>query len=210
MKFNSEWLFYNFLYFKVYLMKWLSSIYRFFIQTKNVTIYNNGIKHNIFIRYLIIRILNSFIIILKNFRNLFDVEVDKIQIIKNYYNGNKTMIIDSIKHYNNKITIKDVINYIHKKENIKNDLLGNKIFMKFELNNKNKKICLKKYILIYKDYKKEYHNTLNNILLFNDININDDDETVIILKFFKDGKIHDKEIKYESIKNKHINYFYNM
>jgi hypothetical protein len=185
----------------------LSVIRRYLFTTKEVLIsHNNNLEHH-YLRYLLVYYLNRIVLFFKWIRDKIDIEVDKIQITREYNNGDKTIIVDSNVHYKDKVTLKDMINIIDCKGDSKDDRMNKCIFMKFELIGKDKKECMKKYMIKYKDHNRDYSHTLGNILLFNDINIDDDNDTKIKLTIYKQGKMLNKIIPYRDVYDKHISYF---
>lgn len=201
----------NILYFiliiKAKINLFFQSFLRIFLNTKKIEGISSDKKKNLYPRYLIVKLINNIIIGLKFIRNYFDVRADKIQIVKNYSNGDKTMILDSKYYWKNYVSIKDIINYIDKNDK-KNDKMLPCIIMKFELHNPDlSPICLKEHIIKYKDYTSEYHHTLHNIIMFNGINIDEKKAELKIVTFNK-GKLITKKIPYYEIYNNHINYFY--
>jgi len=195
---------------KMNITKSYKYIKSYFLDTEDIIIYKEGIgtEHKL-CSYFIVRCINYYVSFLKNIRDYYDIDADKIQIKKKYYDGEKTYILDSNKYFKNKVSIKDVINYIDNRDKNKYKNIGNYIFIKFELHNpKGSSICLKEYILKYKDLTEEFHNTIENIALFN--NINSDSDAEIILSFIKDGQIKSYKIPYKNIHDKHINCFYNL
>jgi hypothetical protein len=79
----------------------------------------------------------------------------------------------------------------------------NNPIVKFTLNTPEEEYDLKQYLIPYADPNKSFSNTLENILLFNDIQINNGN---VNLKIFENGF---KEISfdYNDVKSKHITYF---
>jgi len=184
------------------------------IDTKDIKIINDSTQkpQNIFWRFHLIRIINYFIRMLKICRNKLDMECHKVQIIRDMPTGEKIQIIDSQMDPNKKpIYIKDILK--HHLDCYVDNLLTGIILLQFKINNTNDKllddICLKNYMIKYKDRKKYYHNTLENIILFNNMEI-DTDNAIIIINLFKNGKKICYNIPYNECKNKHINYFYEL
>lgn len=201
-------LIYYFLIIKAKLNYYLKNLLRLFIETKKVEGINNDKKymHNLYPRYLIVKVINSVIKVLKYIRDYFDVKINKLQITKNYANGEKTIILDSEHYWADYVTIKNIINHIDKNNKYSNNIQSC-IFMKFELDGPkySKPICLKKYITKYKDHDFKHHHTISNIVLFNDIKVQDDTKLKIIM--FNKGTMKELSIPYKKVCNNHINYF---
>ena len=78
--------------------------------------------------------------------------------------------------------------------------------MKFELKMPdNKSVCLKNFIIKYKDVYGDYEHTLKNILIFNNIKF-DENTSSVIIQLFKNNKMVTKTIPLTDIYNKHINF----
>ena len=91
---------------------WASYFLRFITDTEEVKIFNKNTENtdSILFRYFIIRIIDYIVIFFKYIRNYLDINGDKFQIIKNYEDGNQTIILDSEKFFDNRlVTITDLI-----------------------------------------------------------------------------------------------------
>lgn len=85
----------------------------------------------------------------------------------------------------------------------------NCIFINFDLvNSEDNKICLKEYIIKYKDIKEEFNHTLENIFTFNNISYNEN--STLLIRVAKDKKISTHKLLLKDVNNKHINYFINL
>lgn len=170
-------------------------------------------NYNILGRYVIFCMLNNVTNLFEfmkkksiGFRNLFDIEADKIQITKITDVGEKTIIIDKTKlgeNDNNKIKLSNIydnLNII----NPDDTMLGN-VIINFDLVNNYETICLKKHLIKYKDPGEIYHNTIRNILEFNDITYNEN--SYFRIKLFVNKKICTYELKSIDVIDRHINYF---
>ena len=82
------------------------------------------------------------------------------------------------------------------------------VFIKFMLVGGSESVCLKKFIMKYKDVGENYNNTMENILLFN--GIVHDDESKLVVKFYRNRKMVDMEVLLRDVLDKHINYFMNL
>ena len=130
---------------------------------------NKQIK-NIYLKYITIRGLDYMIIGFKKIRDYLDIDIKKIKIIKIKNGLKKSIILNK--------NIKNSIHHIYDNDNINNNIFSTQIlYINFKLiQDKNKnEICLKKLINEYRDHHKLYDHTLENILLFNNINFNIND-----------------------------------
>ena len=201
--FKKENVIYYLLLLKAKISYYYDEAIKYLFNVNNIIHYNAGEKKYITIRYFLIKIINIYINLLKQIRDLLDIEMDKVQLTK-LGSNNKKIIFDSEMHYNEKITLKDTINYV-KNINDNEIKLKKYIFMKIELHTPNNKpICLKNYIRNYEDNNNKTHNTLKNIVLFNNLNV-DNINSKIKIVILKDGKRCSMEMEYEEIHNKHIN-----
>ena len=120
--------------------------------------------------------------------------------IKQYNEQEFPIIIDK---KDKKVTMDKVIKLDYKDcDNYKST---NSIYLKFELtDNCSNTICLKKYLIKYKDCPKKNNNTLENILIFNEIKI--DDNAKYFLKIKKiDGKNREEILlDYDEVKENNI------
>ena len=215
---------YDFIYYiilsKTYLSIWYDSLRRRILSTRRITMVdkNDTKPRNIFGRYLLFKFLTYTIATLKNIRNRLDVQAEKMQVIKDSDDGHETIIIDSrmvdndAKEY---ITIKDVVNYVEKKN--KDDILSSnlpitKVFIKFELHDINSRpICLKKYLTKYRDIHENNHHTLDNIIHFNCHEITmPSDNSKVRMSYMSKGKIITQELLYKEVCDEHINYFHKL
>lgn len=213
----------NLIYYYVYLrttvVKYCNTISRRIsdVQDIKITTSKRDSPKSVIYRYYLIRFL-SFMnfytnIFFSRIKEKVDIEANQIEIVKRYENGDKRIILDSQNGSNNidkKITLTDIVNYIDAHdETVKNDSLGDSIFLKCELCTPEDNICLKEYLLKYRDFDQKYHNTLNNILTFNNIDVPEDSATVKICKY-KGSKRVFYEVSYSDIHRNHINYFFEL
>ncbi|MBA42974.1 MAG: hypothetical protein CMF62_03065 [Magnetococcales bacterium] len=181
----------------------LRGVYFYLFNVSNVSLIYKDSTKNVYWRFLIVRFFNSIITFLKIIRDYFDVTSEKIHLIKIDEFGEQLIILDS---NNNDLSLKKAIKQINNM-NISTDKLFNKCkFLKFELVEEDKKICLKHILLKYDDQQKNFNNTLENIFLFNKINY--DSNSKLNLKVFTNGKITDKTFNVNDVKKYHINSFY--
>ena len=81
--------------------------------------------------------------------------------------------------------------------------------MKFEIHtSNNEQICLRKYLIKYRDFEKNHHHTLNNILLFNNIDINVN--SLLKINRFSSGEKKEYVLLYDDINHHHITFFYEL
>lgn len=181
----------------------INKIIKKIIDVKKIKVSNKKKNKWILVKYYIIKIINKGIEVLKKIREKVDEEIEKIEITK--YTENNKMIIDKELHEKEKLKIKDVIKYIKKDKN--EGEIKKYIIMKFDIHKKDEKINIKKYIEKYRDKEKSYHNTLENIIIFNNIKIEEEEEEEVIVEinYMMKGKREKKKYKYKEIKKKHIN-----
>jgi hypothetical protein len=174
-------------------------LYRRITNTTDVKCYdsNNNTTQSQMLRYWLIQGLQYVVDFTTYLQSCIDLPSDKIQIIKNYDCGEKTIILESTN-----VKICDVIRHVSSNDLSQNSL-SKTLYLKFEL--KNPDVCLKKYILKYTDGEKRHDHTLENILVFNDIVPNGD--TVVNIEFFKDGGRVKLSEPYDECKTKHISDF---
>ncbi len=206
-----------YLYISVWIKTILFKICRIFVNITEVQIKekDNKFPRSYLVRYYIVKLLSYFIRFLKYFylsyvarifqfiTKYIDMPADKIQINKNYKEGSQIMIFNT--HSFN--CFEYIINKIDNLKLSKNNM-NKQIFLKFQLHTKDKTTCLKKYLIMYKDNNHNYDHTLQNILLFNNIQV--DDDAYISIGYFRDRKIVLKQLPYKDVCNKHITVFDNM
>lgn len=166
------------------------NLYRKYItNTKQVITYNTN-KTSVLWRYWIVYLLKQII-------NYFDIEFEKVKFVKQFPEGEQSIIIGS---KNSKITLCDIVDDINKS---KKDRSINKIYLKMLVNTNNKKTCLKRCLIKYKDKDELYDHTLDNIATFEDIPV--DDNSQIDVAFYKNKSLKSISLPYIEYKNKHIN-----
>ena len=175
----------------------------------------NNKHQSIISRYLLFVFLTKFVNFFdyfKNksiaFRSKFDIDADKIQLTKITHKGEKTIILDHLLVDNTKkISFEDISNQLTLIQ--PDDTMMSCIFLNFELiNTEDNKICLKGFVIKYKDLDEKHHQTLKNILLFN--NIEYCENSVINIKLIKNKKIMTFNLPLNEVSDKHINYFTNL
>lgn len=183
------------------------NFYNYFIVLllgfRNLIVYSNN-QTILFttLRFLLYIGITKFINLMYRLRNKIDINADKVHITKLTNDNEQAIIIDK-DLYDDKdsITFEDII--------VKLNLLKidgtmmNYMIVNLDLVNDDEKICLKNYIFKYKDLGEQYHHTLKNIFIFN--NINHDENSYINLKVFKDKKLITQTIQLNDILDKHIN-----
>lgn len=165
----------------------------------------NNKNQSIISSYLFYIFLTKFVKFFIALRSKFDIGADKVQITKITDKGEKTIILDHQFNDNTKkISFEDVSNQLTIIQ--PDDTMLNCIFFNFDLvNDDNEKVCLKEFVIKYKDLNESYHQTLKNILLFN--NIGYSEKSTINIKLAKNKKILTFTFPFNEICDKHINYF---
>ena len=165
----------------------------------------NNKNQSIILSYLFFMFLTKFVKFFIALRSKFDINADKIQITKITDKGEKTIILDHQFNDNTKkISFEDVSKQLTTIQ--PDDTMLNCIFFNFDLvNDDDKKVCLKEFVIKYKDLDENYHQTLKNILLFN--NIGYSEKSIINIKLAKNKKILTFTFPFNEICDKHINYF---
>jgi hypothetical protein len=159
---------------------------------------------NINLRYYFLTYFDSFIDILKNIRNYFDIELEKIHVVRVNECGKKFIILES--ENNQRINLKSIINKLKNLDTQNDNIFDTIKFLKFDLERGDDSICLKNFLENYKDIGKNHHNTIENILLFNKINYSDDSS--INLNIFDKGRLVTKKFNIKDVLKWHIREFY--
>lgn len=190
----------------LYLIKLLHKIIhkfkKIFVDTVDISVikYSENTPVSVLYRYYLLRVIIYLSKYLNYFISKIDMRVTHIKVVKDTIDGNKYMIIEQD---NNKLMLSDVINYVEKKGVDKT--LNNCIFNKFELVTGGNNVCMKKYLIEYSDVNEDHCNTLENIIKFNNIFVDDCTKLNIIKYINKEKKEY--TFDYKNISNKHINYF---
>jgi len=192
-----------FYYYLLLLKTYFNIIYkklRYNLNFKKITIVDSQTKElrNVTIKYNMIKMINYIINFFEMMRNKIDVKADKIHITKQLkYKSHFGILMAK----DNSITL-DHVNKHYDKMNIEISL-PKIILMKFEIElPNNEKKCLKEYFFKYYDESKLYDNTIDNIMVFNKMNIAKDSK--LNIKIFTDGKIEELCIMYDQYKNHHV------
>ena len=198
-------LIYYYLFSKTVILVWYSTLRRLFTDTKRITANFADGNKSIYFRYLAVRSLVYMINSLKYLVSLIDINVKKIEITKDYVDGEMTAILDAGKLGGETISIYDTIYHINKKKEDNSDIT-NKVFLKMVLRNDSCAVCLKDYMIKYRDNGENHHNTLENIIDMNDIEVCEETSQIDMV-FFNKGKRQTSTIPYKDCKGEHINYF---
>lgn len=156
--------------------------------------------YSVLCKYICYTIINKLISQLDLIRNKLDITASKIEVSQ-YTPDNKRKFILDQEILGRPIGFSDIHSSLNSE--IDNNMMNN-IIIHFDLLNERTKVCLKKYLIGYKDNKEIYHNTINNILLFNQIEYTDNSK--IYIRYIQGTEIKIKVHLIEDIRNKHINY----
>ena len=194
---------YYYLICKQYYVNLYTSVLIYFIGFKDLKIYsNNQISQITTVRFLLYLLITKIINILNRLSDKINIEAEKVHVTKITYGGDITMILEkSMNDSNNKITF----NNLNKQLNVvvPDNTMMKHILLNFDIVNDKNILNLKDYIMKYKDTTEQYTNTLQNILLFN--NIHHNDNSIICIKLIKDRKMISSGIPLKDIHTKHIN-----
>ncbi len=182
---------------KYYIIKFINKYVNFLHKCTKYIIFIYDKIGIPFVQYYI-RVLKFAKKIVCSVRNMFDINIKKIQFTKHYDNGLKKIILNT----KTKMKIIDIVRYIGQTNGYV-DKINPIIFLKFELHNGNNIVCLKKFRTQYKDTLGSYNNTLANILQFNNIVV--EDTAYLRLSKFKDGSMVIKDIPYDDVADVYIN-----
>lgn len=137
-------------------------------------------------------------------RNYCDIEANKIQICKNFDGNEKTVIIDSnLLESRDTVSLKDAIDFIEANGVTQTDNMTKNRVLKFDVHHEEKgSVCMRDYLIKYKDDEEKHHHTLNNIAVFNEIDVHPDSE--VRIRYYKDRKLVEKVIPFNDIADDHI------
>lgn len=186
-----------------------NSITRYITDTEEVKIYQreSQVIKDIRYKYYFVKLVDNLIRLLKSIRSSIDIKTDKIQVVKSYPEGSQTIILDSEILERESVSLTDMIKHISNKGKEKSSSNGT-MFIKCELHDPpNKPICLKKFLLKYKDNEKYHHHTLRNIIYFNRLKISHPD-SYIKLSYFENKRLVTREIPLKDITDNHISHFW--
>ena len=176
-----------------------------FFNVKEIKVNSNNKTYSVIWRYFIFNQFTHVINFFTYLRSYINIDADKIHLTKMTLEGDKTIILE--KKENNTVTLEHVTNILH---DIKPDeSMLNCIFINFDLvNSEDNKICLKEYMIKYKDVAEQHPHTLENIFTFNNIPYTDDSK--ILIRVAKNRKISTHELSLKDVNDKHINNFINL
>lgn len=165
---------------------------------KKIHVINSGKPTSVRSKYIVYCYINYVINLLLKLRKLVEIKNKLLQVTKKTADGLKTGILvpDSIddENFGCMETKLDCIE--------ENNDMGNVIFRKFNICDEHNNVCLKDYLIEYKDYDKNFDNTIENILLFNNVNIIGN--PLVEISYRKDSVTNNLQILYNDIKTKHI------
>lgn len=168
--------------------------------------HNGNVNVNEQLRYYVIILLNMFVKKLETIIKFIDVKTDVIEITKKTDAGICTILLDR-NRYGRCVTISDIIQHVNE-SNLLNEYEIPYLITKCTLINNNFNVCLKKYLIKYIDTIKQHDNTLENIILMNDVPTIKD--SLIHLTLFNKGIFYNYVLNYNDIKTMHINFFYSL
>lgn len=184
----------------------------------------NGTKTNLMYKYLLVKSINYLINILQMIKRTLDTKCTLIEVNNNYCDRIETRLYAS-KEPQSYITIDNIYppnlslanNLVSRKYETKS---CNRIFTQFALTyyatdpDNSDKIpinkCLKQYLIKYRDDSGLYDNTIENILTMNKIIMYTTDTYFITCTYLDRGRKKHIVLPYDEVKDKHINYFYNL
>jgi len=183
---------------KLYISNAYNSVLDSIFKIKEINIIDDGKKKSVMIKYLMYCYCNYIIYWLIKMRNIFDIKNDIIHFTKKTNNCKKVCILSKknidFDYVNTKIcNIDDNLN------------MGNVIYRKFHIYDDKNDVCFKDYLIKYRDYNKCFDNTVENILLFNNINIIGNPPVNII--FRNNLQSTNITLPYENIRAMHISDF---
>lgn len=197
---------YYLLQMKMYMFKALRYMRYRLIAISEVICMIDGQMRYMTARFAIIRILKYVQSLLQRFVNLLDANVQKAQLIKNYPDGQRTIIVCPKTVDSHNLMISDIVDITNSMNDTKDDRMGSNIYMKFDLECPvNGTVNLKEHLITYKDFDRLYSHTLDNVLTFNGIQASSDAK--INIKTFSSGKLVTKTLLYEDHKHRHLSEF---
>lgn len=199
------------LFFWYTIKNYIKNLFSFnFLNIKNISSlsYDEYLKLNLqsnFIKYLFYKFFSYIINLLEIIQNKFDIQAEKIQFTRIFPNGQKTIILDKNKYGKSHISFSDLNNYLTLTKFEQYDDTMINIIINFELISDTQNIDLKKFLIPYKDQNRLIDNTLENILLFNQIPIPESGK--IKIKTFQNGQPVINFYNLQTVLDKHINFF---
>jgi hypothetical protein len=187
----------NLVYLYLRVTTWIKNIYHYIIDsvtdTVSVDIYHNDTHTNILYRYYLLKSLYVLLNITKLIY-FFD------NFINNLCKLNPKTLIQCKK--NDRIIILETDNLLTliQDNNYRGDnQLTEGVYLTFSLNDD---VCLKEYLIKYRDPSKQYDHTLKNIILLNKIDT--DDNTTINITKYHDYKFITNKLQYNDYADLHI------
>ena len=187
---------------------YLTNSKNYFFDVESVKVYSGNLEEETNIkdytfRFYVLRYLISIEtyisylydkIELENYlSNKLDIDKGKIHLTKTNRNGRKNIIVDL-----NNSTLKDIVLELDKRTKIEKKV-DSKIVTVFKLDEN----CIKKVAKNYKEHSPLNDHTLENILLFNELDYNK--ESLVKIEYFEKGKLVKLEYKVIEIAHLHIN-----
>lgn len=155
-------------------------------DTTSFLVYNNNCVKNCISRYYFIKFLLTLQNLIQIIIDKYDINFKKVHVSKEFPEGYQKIILES-ENEEERLNISGVVSRLQGSK--KDTKLSLNIITNFEIVTKDKVIDIKKYTNEYRDTKKLYNHTLENIILFNKIgnNSNIQDSSVVhITRFIKE------------------------
>lgn len=165
----------------------------------NISTIVNKQKVSLIPYFILYNLINNLIVKLEKIKQKMNVNINSVEITKISLDGERTMIIDD-----SNIDFKKINNIISN-STIDTSMLKNTVLL-FEIVNGDNKICLKNFLNKYKDYNKEYNNTIKNLLDYNGIYYNSN--SIVNIKGFFNKKMITKTYNINEILGNHITELY--
>lgn len=195
---------YIYLYIRTKLKIVANYILRSLFKVKSIYAVANENMTNVILRYYLVHILNFFINTLVYFRNLIDMQCDKIQTTLRTNSKDKTFILDKENTNSEYVTFNDISQKISGNEEIVDNKNMKYIMTKVEIHyDDSTKTCFKKYVEQYKDIDENYHHTIKNIMLFN--NVEYCPKSKFVIELFNKGKLEKNTYHIQDVYDEHIN-----
>lgn len=193
-----------FLKLKLYVFQFLRYMRSKIMGISEVICLINGMEiHYMTFRFTIIKFLKYIQSLMQSLIDMLDERIHKAQLIKNYPDGQQTIIVCPKVVDKDELTITDLVNITNSMNETKDDRMGDNLYMKFEVECPTTGVIdLKGYLIKYKDLDKAYSHTLDNIMTFNNHQVTDD--AIINIKTFLSGKIVTKSLAYGEFKDRHL------
>lgn len=211
-----KWVRLAYLKMKKYVIFYYCFLFRRIINTYQVAgVYTNGQKTlSLRWRYMMIRCIDSIVNGLDNIRWLFacvrnamDVQMQKIQITKDLDSGYKTIIIDAHQLGIQCVTLKNVIDAVNGIAIKEEETMMRQVVLRFDIHHDDHgTVCMKDYLIKYRDEDKNHHHTLGNIAVFNNLELHPESE--VRVRFIKNGKIVNATYSYSEIDHVHIQHLF--